>query len=115
MCKLAAALSFLSLSAIVTALVGCSGEPTSAPPAAEADRESTPPADVPEAFAELSAADQAVALAQKICPVSGEALGGMGTPIKVSVGGRDVFICCESCKEPLLAEPDKYLAKLETK
>jgi Cu(I)/Ag(I) efflux system membrane fusion protein len=39
-------------------------------------------------------------------------LGSMGTPIKVDVKGRAVFICCEGCRESLLAEPKKYLAKL---
>jgi hypothetical protein len=36
----------------------------------------------------------------------------MGTPIKVSVAGHEVFICCEHCEEPLKAEPAKYLAKI---
>ena len=62
------------------------------------------------AWLDRSEADRALALAQKICPVSGDELGGMGTPIKVSVNGRDVFLCCEGCKEDLLAEPEKYLA-----
>jgi hypothetical protein len=69
--------------------------------------------DVTEAMAALDEADRAAALAQKVCPVSDEALGSMGTPIKVKVGDRDVFICCESCRDGLLAEPDKYLAKLD--
>ncbi|WP_460166783.1 hypothetical protein [Thermostilla marina] len=50
---------------------------------------------------------------QHICPVSGEMLGSMGTPIKVDVSGRQVWICCEGCRDSLLAEPDKYLAKLD--
>jgi hypothetical protein len=36
----------------------------------------------------------------------------MGPPPKVNVNGTTVFICCEGCRERLLAEPDKYLAKL---
>jgi hypothetical protein len=36
----------------------------------------------------------------------------MGTPKKVDVNGTPVFICCEGCRGSLLAEPDKYLAKL---
>ncbi len=36
----------------------------------------------------------------------------MGTPRKVDVNGKTVFICCEGCRESLLEEPDKYLAKL---
>jgi hypothetical protein len=36
----------------------------------------------------------------------------MGTPIKVSVEGRDVFICCDGCTDSLKGDPAKYLAKL---
>jgi Cu(I)/Ag(I) efflux system membrane fusion protein len=39
-------------------------------------------------------------------------LGSMGVPIKVDVDGRPVFICCEGCRDELLAEPSKYIAKL---
>jgi len=67
---------------------------------------------VAKALASLSAEDRTAAEKQKTCPVSDESLGGMGTPIKVSVNGRDVFLCCEGCKETLQGDPDKYLAKL---
>lgn len=63
-------------------------------------------------MAALSPEDQALVAAQKKCPVGGE-LGSMGTPVKVDVDGRTVFICCEHCREPLLADPEKYLAKLD--
>jgi hypothetical protein len=69
-------------------------------------------ATIEAALASLSAADRAAALKQKICPVSDAALGSMGAPIKVSVAGHDVFICCEHCEEPLKAEPAKHLAKI---
>ena len=45
--------------------------------------------------------------------VSGEMLGTMGAPKKVDVKGQAVWICCDSCKDSLLKEPDKYLAKLQ--
>ena len=48
---------------------------------------------------------------QRVCPVTGMALGSMGAPIKVIVRGRAVFLCCEGCRKSLLAEPTKYLAK----
>jgi hypothetical protein len=64
-------------------------------------------------LAKLSEADHARALAQKFCPVTDEALGSMGTPIKVTVEGRDVFLCCEGCVDALKADPAKYLAKLD--
>jgi len=35
---------------------------------------------------------------QKICPVMGEPLGSMGTPIKVKIGEEELFLCCEGCK-----------------
>lgn len=63
-------------------------------------------------LAKLSADDRAAAERQKICPVSGELLGSMGVPPKVTIEGRDVFICCDGCKDALEADPDEYLAKL---
>jgi hypothetical protein len=67
------------------------------------------------ALASLSADDRALATKQKICPVSGEALGLMGTPEKVDVEGQFVFICCAGCKDMLLEDPNSYLAKLGLK
>ena len=64
-------------------------------------------------LAELSATDKVLAEKQKICPVSGEALGLMGAPVKIDVKGQPVFICCAGCKEELLAKPDEFLAKLK--
>lgn len=61
----------------------------------------------------LSAADQELARAQKVCPVSGEPLGSMGTPVKMTHGGRTFFLCCESCRKPFLRDPEKYLANLK--
>ena len=68
-----------------------------------------------DAFAGLSAEDARLAKAQKTCPVSGEELGSMGAPIKVTVKDRTVFLCCDMCRKKMLAEPDKYLAKLDKK
>ena len=61
----------------------------------------------------LSAADQALADAQRVCPVSGEDLGSMGPPFKYTTAkGETVFLCCGHCKPKMDADPDKYLAKL---
>ena len=61
----------------------------------------------------LSAADQALADAQGVCPVSDEKLGEMGTPYKVTLSdGKVVFTCCKQCEPKLKADPAKYLAKL---
>lgn len=36
---------------------------------------------------------------QEICPVSGQKLGAMGTPVKVEVGQEkeQIFLCCRGC------------------
>lgn len=66
-------------------------------------------------LASLSTEDRALAEKQKICPVSGEPLGGMGAPKKLSVAGQDVFICCAGCEKEITSEPEKYLAKVGLK
>jgi len=63
---------------------------------------------------QLPAADQELALKQAVCPVSDEHLGGeMGKPQKITVEGRTVFLCCESCEKEIKADPKKFLAKLD--
>ena len=64
------------------------------------------------AFAPLTGVDRQRAVSQSICPVTEMRLGSMGTPIKVDVKGEPVFICCEACRDPLLAEPDRHLNRL---
>ena len=64
------------------------------------------------ALAKLSPEDRQLAERQKVCPVSGQPLGAMGTPYKVTVEGREVLLCCPGCEEAIAKEPDKYLAKL---
>lgn len=71
--------------------------------------------ETPSGLADLSPEDRAAAEAQKVCPVSGEALGSMGAPYKITVKGRDVFLCCSGCEAQIMKDPDKYLAKLPKK
>ena len=68
-----------------------------------------------EQLATFSPEDRESALKQHFCPVSGEMLGTMGAPKKVDVKGQPVWICCDGCKDRLLADPDKYLAKIDQK
>lgn len=70
-------------------------------------------AEITKAMAELSLEDRTSAVKQKVCPVSGEALGKMGAPLKMEVKGQTVFLCCAGCKDKLLASPDEYLAKIK--
>ena len=37
----------------------------------------------------------------------------MGTPVKVTVKGQPVFLCCDGCKKKALGDPDKTLAAVE--
>lgn len=65
-----------------------------------------------DALADLPEEDRKSAMKQHVCPVSGEMLGVMGEPEKIDLNGQTVWICCDGCKDKLLADPDKYLAKL---
>lgn len=57
-----------------------------------------------------TAADAEAIARQKVCPVMDEPLGGMGTPIKVTIGDKPVYLCCKGCIKKMEAEPVKYLA-----
>jgi hypothetical protein len=68
--------------------------------------------DIAAELNKLSAADRAVAVAQKFCVVLGEnRLGSMGSPIKLMIGGKPVFLCCAGCKKKALADPKATLDK----
>jgi hypothetical protein len=60
----------------------------------------------------LSPEDRALAERQGSCPVTGRPLGSMGTPKRMAVSGRLVFLCCGGCEPRLMREPAKYLSKL---
>jgi multidrug efflux pump subunit AcrA (membrane-fusion protein) len=65
------------------------------------------------AMAKLSPADRAVAQAQGSCPVLDESpLGAMGVPVKVTVDGQDVFVCCQSCAKSATKDPEKTLRRI---
>ncbi len=75
-------------------------------------KESDKAAEIAAALEKLAAEDRAAAEKQKVCPVSGQPLGSMGTPVKVTVKGQTLFLCCPGCKPAIEKDPDKYLAKL---
>lgn len=47
------------------------------------------------------------------CVVSGEALGGMGTPVEVVHDGVTVKLCCKSCIDDFNATPEVFVAKVK--
>lgn len=49
----------------------------------------------------------------KKCPVSGESLGEVGKPVKVTHEGTDVYLCCKSCLKDFNKDPAKYTAKVK--
>jgi hypothetical protein len=62
---------------------------------------------------ELDEADRKLAEKQKVCPKTGELLGSMGKPYKITIKDRVVFLCCEGCEEAVKKDPDTYLKKLD--
>jgi len=46
---------------------------------------------------------------QQTCPVTGEKLGSMGPPIPVTVAGKSIRVCCDSCVAAVKKNPNKYL------
>lgn len=60
----------------------------------------------------LSAEDRELAMHQKICPITGANLGSMGTPYKIELDGRPVFLCCKGCESQAKADPEGALAKI---
>lgn len=71
-------------------------------------------ADILEALSELPAEDRRLAEHQRYCVVmTSNRLGVMGPPVKLTIKGRPVFLCCESCKDEALEKPEEALQKLE--
>jgi fructose-specific component phosphotransferase system IIB-like protein len=50
--------------------------------------------------------------AQRFCPVmEHNRLGSMGVPVKVTINGKTVFLCCEGCRKSALANPTQTFEK----
>jgi Cu(I)/Ag(I) efflux system membrane fusion protein len=71
-----------------------------------------PSADDLKNIDKLAPPDRQLALAQRLCPVSGAPLGSMGVPHKLTVKGQTVFLCCKGCESQFNKEPDKFLNKV---
>ena len=92
---------------------GTAGLPESDPASSSTDTSTRTDPEVAKALSQLSPEDRAAAEEQKVCPVTDEQLGSMGKPVKVTVKDRDVYLCCEGCRETIESDPDKFLAKLK--
>jgi hypothetical protein len=104
-------LGMMTLALSAALLVGCGGgeTPQSAAPGETAKHD----AEAKASLAGLAPQDREAVEAQKVCPVTGEELGGMGVPVKVTVKDQSVFLCCKSCQKKAQADPDKTLAKVK--
>jgi YHS domain-containing protein len=47
------------------------------------------------------------------CVVSGEKLGEMGKPYEFTYEGREIKLCCKSCRKKFDKDPAKYVKKHE--
>ena len=64
--------------------------------------------------ARLSPEDRALVDAQEYCAVTPkQKLGSMGVPIKVTLEGQPVFLCCKGCKGTAEDEPEATLRAAE--
>ena len=69
---------------------------------------------VAENLAKLAPDDRKAAQAQRFCAVQeGIRLGSMGVPVKVTVKGQPVYLCCEGCEAKAKADPDRALEKVK--
>ena len=68
-------------------------------------------AEVTAALAKLSDEDRKLASAQRDCVVLDNRLGSMGTPIKIMIDGKPVFLCCEGCRKKALANAKASLSR----
>lgn len=60
----------------------------------------------------LSAENRLLVEAQGFCPISGEALGSMGTPHKLMIKDQPLFLCCKDCETKALGDPGKTLTRI---
>src|SRR5579884_2359597 len=70
------------------------------------------PANIAANLAKLDADERSLAEVQSVCPITGDPLGTLGVPVKITLKGQPVFLCCKDCIEKAKADPDRTLAKI---
>lgn len=108
----------MSLASLALSMSGCTGAPGGSPAANQqaqhadhGDQSAT--AEREASFSKLSAEDRQLAAAQGYCAVTAEPLGSMGPPLKTTINGQAVFLCCQGCEEKANSHPEETLAKVE--
>lgn len=71
-------------------------------------------AKIEAALSKLSKADRTLVDGQRYCPMMDSMrLGAMGTPVKIMIDGKSVFLCCAGCEEDAKADGKKTLTSVE--
>lgn len=66
------------------------------------------------ALKQLSPDDRKLAQQQRSCPIlENSLLGSMGVPVKLSLEGQTVFVCCPACIDAAKKDPAQTLEKVE--
>lgn len=55
----------------------------------------------------------AINVGNKICPVSGESIEGMGELIPLEYNGKIYNLCCKMCAKSFKKDPEKYIKIIE--
>ena len=61
---------------------------------------------------QLPEEDRQPARIQALCPVTNFHLGSMGVPVKITLRGQPVYLCCKGCIGKAKRDPDGMLKKL---
>jgi Cu(I)/Ag(I) efflux system membrane fusion protein len=73
-----------------------------------------PDAKIQASLAKLDPTDRKLAEAQRFCPVLPTSrLGSMGAPVKLSIAGETVFVCCNGCTKKALADSAATVATVK--
>jgi Cu(I)/Ag(I) efflux system membrane fusion protein len=92
---------------------GSSGVKGAAGTTVRATAPDDPEAKIAAVLAKLSPADRALVEQQRTCPILKDSrLGSMGPPVKLTLAGETVFLCCSGCKGQATAEPEKTAARV---
>jgi Cu(I)/Ag(I) efflux system membrane fusion protein len=61
----------------------------------------------------LSPEDRKLAESQRLCPIRNDPLGSMGVPVKLTLEGKQVFVCCKGCIAEANSGPSRTFSRVE--
>ncbi len=65
------------------------------------------------ALQKLAPADRTLVEKQRFCPIlENSRLGSMGTPVKLTLNGQSVFLCCPACEAEARKDPEQTIEKV---